>query len=545
MSRATWNIVEGAIMKVRWRELLRPSLRTSFAIYVLLVAMPGAAANTGPVVAVTGGQVLGASLEKGGAVFKGIPFAQPPVGALRWRAPMPVTPWMGVRDATAFGNPCMQGPQFIRPPGVVAKEDCLYLNIWTPEWPSRSKKPVMVWIHGGGNYFGSGSTPTYDSDSLARHGVVLVTLNYRLGNLGFFSHPALTRESPHHASGNQGILDQIAALKWVRDNIARFGGDPGNVTIFGESAGSLDVSVLMTTPLSRGLFKRVIGESGSVVGIGDALTLEEAEKNGAAAAARWGLAAAVSAKDMRGVPADDILKADPNFAQSHPDLGITVDGYVFPRSPAAVFASGKEHRVGLLHGNNSRERIPGTNPPDDLKKAIVDSYGPFTDRGWALYSVAATDPSYGTPADQWADDTSFRCSAVAQLAWHAAAGNRTFEYEFTRVPAGREAVGATHASELAYVFGTLDRGGFVAVVGPQPSGFSETDRQVSTVLQQYWTNFAKTGNPNGGQLAQWPKFDAASRAYIQFTDAGPISKEGLRRPFCNLFIENAKRRMGR
>jgi para-nitrobenzyl esterase len=457
---------------------------------------------------------------------------------------MPVKPWAGVRDAAAFGAPCAQSPQFIRTPGVIAKEDCLYLNVWTPDWPSRSKKPVMVWIPGGGNYFGAGSTPTFDSDSLARHGVVLVTLNYRLGNFGFFSHPTLTRESPHHASGNQGILDQIAALLWVRGNIAKFGGDPRNVTIFGESAGSLDVSVLMTSPLSRGLFKRAIGESGSVVGIGDPLMLAQAEKNGEASAARWGLAAEASAQDMRGVLADDILKAEPNFAQTHPDLGITVDGYVFPTSPAAVFAAGKEHRVALLHGNNARERIPGTNPPDDLKKAITDNDGPLADRAWALYSSSATDASYGTPADQWADDTSFRCAAVAELAWHAAAGNTTFEYEFARVPAGRESVGATHASELAYVFGTLDRG-FVAVVGPPPSGFSATDREISEAIQQYWTNFAKTGNPDGGKLLRWPKFDLSSRAYIQFTDAGPGAKKNLRQPFCALFIENAKRQMGK
>ncbi len=314
-------------------------------------------AATGPIVGVTGGQVQGAALEKGGAVFKGLPFAQPPVGALRWREPMPVKPWAGVRDAAAFGAPCTQGSQFIRTPGVVAKEDCLYLNIWTPEWPSRSKKPVMVWIPGGGNYFGSGSTPTFDGDSLARHGVVVVTLNYRLGNFGFFSHPRLTRESPHHASGNQGILDQIAALHWVRDNIAKFGGDPRNVTIFGESAGSLDVSVLMTSPLSRGLFKRAIGESGSVVGIGNPLTLAQAEKNGAAAATRWGLAVAASAQDMRGVAADDILKADPNFAQTHPDLGITVVDELSPFSTSPRWPAGVRGRQGASRRPLARQQF--------------------------------------------------------------------------------------------------------------------------------------------------------------------------------------------
>jgi para-nitrobenzyl esterase len=315
------------------------------------------------------------------------------------------------------------------------------------------------------------------------------------------------------------------------------------VTIFGESAGSLDLSVLMTSPLSRGLFKRVIGESGSVVGLDAPLTLALAEKSGETAVARWGLAADAALKEMRSVPADDIVKAEPNFPQTHPDLGITVDGHVFLTNPADVFAAGKEHRVALLHGNNSRERIPNTIPPEDLKKAIADRDGALAERGWALYSSAATDASYGTPADQWADDTSFRCSAVAQLKWHVAAGNTAFEYEFARVPAGRESVGATHASELAYVFGTLDRG-FVSVVGLPPSGFSEVDRQVSAMVQQYWTNFAKTGNPDGENLPHWPKFDLSSRAYIQFTAAGPIVKKDLRRPFCDLFIENEKRQMG-
>src|SRR5260370_24004168 len=260
------------------REFLRLPAQTFFAIYMVLTVMPGAAADSDRIGAVTGGRVQGVMLDKGGAVFKGLPYAQPPLGDLRWREPLPVKPWTGVRDATAFGAVCAQTPTvIIRIAAEISKEDCLFLNVWTPEWPSKSPKPVMVWIPGGGNYIG-GSTEADDGESLARRGVVLVTINYRLGSFGFFAHPDLTRESPHHASGNQGILDQIAALKWVRDNIARFGGDPNNVTIFGQSAGSLDVSVLMTSPLSKGLFRRVIGESGAVILVGDPLTLAEAEK---------------------------------------------------------------------------------------------------------------------------------------------------------------------------------------------------------------------------------------------------------------------------
>lgn len=441
-------------------------MKVVVAMFIVLAAIAGSAADPGPTVTVTGGQVRGALLDKGGAVFKGIPYAQPPVGDLRWREPMPVKPWTGVRDTTAFGAACAQNPNPVMAGlAAMSREDCLFLNVWTPEWPSRSRKPVMVWIPGGGNFIGASSEPHYDSDSLARRGVVLVTLNYRLGSFGFFAHPALTRESQHHASGNQGILDQVAALKWVRDNIGRISGDPNNVTIFGESAGSLDVSVLMTSPLSKGLFKRVIGESGAVILVGDPLTLPQAEKRGETFAARWKVPAGASVRDLRAVSAIDILETEPNFiATPPPNLGVTVDGYVFPKKPAVVFAAGQQHRVALLLGSNARERIPGTTPPTDLKKAIEETSGPIAGRAQALY-VGGADPLYGTPADQWATDTSFRCSAVAQLVWHAAAGNPAFEYEFARVPTGREAAGATHASELSFVFGRSKKESSVGVPG--------------------------------------------------------------------------------
>jgi para-nitrobenzyl esterase len=528
----------------------RPHREFLLVAEITLFAMSSAlAADSRPVVAVTGGQVQGATLEKGGAVFKGIPFAQPPIGDLRWREPMPVAPWAGVRDATEFGAPCAQTPVLQPAVAAVSKEDCLFLNVWTAEWPSRSPKPVMVWIPGGGNFGGASSLFVFDGEKLALHGVVVVTMNYRLGVFGFFSHPQLTRESPHRASGNQGILDQIAALEWVRGNISFFGGDPNNVTIFGESSGSVDVSALMTSPLSQGLFRRAIGESGTGIepGLGKPLTLEEAQRRGEGFAARWPLPANPSATDLRAVSTADILKAEPNYYQElPPNLGITVDGYVFQKPPAEVFATGAEHRVELLLGNNSRERIPGTTPPTDLKRAIENGYGSLAERGWNLYAAAANDPIYGNPADQWANDTSFRCSAVAQLNWHSAAGNTAYEFEFARVPAGREPLGATHASELSYVFGSLDRGIFAPPGQPLSAAVvTAVDTEVSQLMQQYWTNFAKTGNPNGSSLPAWPKFDASSRAYLQFTDAGPVPKEGLRRPYCDLFIDNVKRLMGR
>jgi len=224
---------------------------------LLLAALASTLAwpQTVPEVSITGGRIRGTVVGQDSAVFKGIPFAQPPTGDLRWRESVPAKPWSAVRDASAFGPPCVQGGA----QGTKSSEDCLYLNVWTPAWPPKSRAPVMVWIHGGGNFAGSGSEAIFDGESLARRGVLLVTTNYRLGVFGFLAHPELTKESPHHVSGNYGLLDQILALRWVRDKIARFGGDPGNVTIFGESAGSLDVNVLMTSPLAKGLFHRVIG----------------------------------------------------------------------------------------------------------------------------------------------------------------------------------------------------------------------------------------------------------------------------------------------
>jgi len=521
-------------------------MRTIFALCITLGAIWMSWAASDPTVAVTGGQIRGISLSKGGAVFKGIPFAAPPVGDLRWREPQPVTPWPGVRDTTKFGPICAQKPTLIATKAAeVSSEDCLYLNVWVADWPSTSRKAVMVWIPGGGNFAGGGTDAVYDGESLARHGVVLVTINYRLGPFGFYSHPALTRESPHRASGNQGIQDQIAALIWVRDNISKFGGDPSNLTIFGTSAGSLDVSALMTSPLSKGLFRRVIGGSGAVIGGGEPSSLSEAERRGEVSAARWQAPASAAGSDLRAINARSIWDAEPDLLlggqrerlNSFPNLGVTVDRYVFPKKPAEVFAKGQQHRVDLLLGNNAREGGPAESP-SDLAGAISSMYGPLAEQAKKLY-VGAPDPSYGTAADQWGTDTTFRCNAVQQLIWHAAAGNTAYEFEFARVPLGRESVGATHASELAHVFGTIAAVG-VFGIGPRVRG-TDIDAKLSETMQLYWTNFAKTGNPNSGQSPKWPKFDPSTRGYIQFTDAGPVAKQGLRRPYCDVFIENVNR----
>ncbi len=503
-------------------------------VLAVLLAPSLKAAGFEAAVTVTGGQIRGTLLEKGGAVFKGIPFAAPPLGDLRWREPTSVKSWPGVRDATQSGPPCAQDSYFIPNAKAVSREDCLYLDVWAPEWPAKSNMAVMVWIPGGGNFAGAGSAPGTDGESLARHGVVLVSINYRLGAFGFFAHPALTRESAHHASGNQGILDQIAALKWVQANITKFGGDPKKVTIFGESAGSLDVGFLMTSPLSKGLFEYAIGDSGAVISVGQPLTLKQAEARGEALVSHLNVASGASLQQLRSLPAADILAAQPNYLDQiesvFPSLGATVDGYVFPKAPAEVFAAGKEHRVSLILGNNSGEWIPGEKPPEDLRKALTEHFGSMASQALALYSTQSTAPD-------WATDASFRCTAVAQLAWHARAGNPAFEFQFARVPPGRNTPGAIHASELNYVFGTLKP---EALIPPGDVHFNEADHSISEAMQQYWTNFVKTGNPNGRNLPNWPKFENTTRAYIEFTDAGPAAREGLRRPFCDLYVDNLK-----
>jgi para-nitrobenzyl esterase len=502
-----------------------------------------------PSVSVTGGQIQGAVLERGGAVFKGIPFAQAPVGDLRWRPPAPVKPWTGLRDATAFGSACAQnsGGRMLDS----SKEDCLFLNVWTPEWPSRSRKPVMVWLHGGGNYGGTASSANFDGESLARHGVVVVTTNYRLSIFGFLAHPELTRESPNRASGNYGLMDQIAALQWVRDNIVRFGGDPGNVTVFGQSAGAVDVNVLMTSPLAKGLFHRAIAESGTVTRVPEDATMRMtalgalmAPRSGAPYSDALVLAEAETAgerfgplKSLRDKPPEELLKmtAAPRMSIG-PANGVIVDGWVFPKPPADVFAAGQQHRIPLLIGNNARERTPPA--VEDLPKAIEAMYGPLAPKAFALYPPdAAPDPIYGGQAAQWVVDTMYRCPVVVQAIWHASAGNATYEYQFDRAAPGREAQGAVHGAEVPYVFGRLAPAGQVS--------YADVDREISAAMQQYWTNFAKSGNPNGGKLPQWPKFDTQARAFMEFTASRPIPGEGLRRPYCDLYVENFNRLMGR
>ncbi len=497
-----------------------------------------AGAQNDPTVKVSGGMIRGTLTGGGGAVFKAIPYAQPPTGDLRWREPMPVRAWTGTRDATQFGAICPQNPSATVPNAAdISSEDCLFLNVWTPEWPVRRRRPVLFWIPGGGNINGGTSESRHDGSNLARRGIVVVTINYRLGSFGFFSHSALTQESPHKASGNQGLLDQVAALEWVHANIPRFGGDPNGITLAGVSAGAIDISALMTSPLAAGRFRRAIMQSGpSRNALGDPLRLPDAEERGATHTAAWGAPPGTSLKGIRAIPMAQILKAPPLRPVSH--LNLSVDGYVVPRAPAEVFASGGQHTMPVIIGNTARDFAPGAQPPTGLDALIAQAYGPLASRARPLYT--ADDPIYGTPEVQWATDVSFRCPGVMQLAQHVAAGNTAFAYEFARLTTPEILPGGNiHGLDGSYVFGTFatrSEGTKLA-----PFRVTAADTTLSDQMQQYWINFVKTGDPNGPGLPPWPAFRDPARAYLQFVETGPVTKDGLRRRQCDLYIENMGR----
>jgi para-nitrobenzyl esterase len=490
------------------------------------------AEDASPVITVTGGKIGGRLLPEGaGAVFKGIPFAQPPVGDLRWREPMPVVAWSGVRDAAESGPPAAQASfgwndKF----AAASREDCLYLDVWTPACQPPTRLPVMVWIHGGANIAGTGgSDPLYHGAALIRHGVVLVIIEYRVGIFGFFAHPDLTHESPHHASGNYGIMDQLAALRWVRDNIARFGGDPDNVTAFGQSAGAFDIVALLTSPQARGLFHRAIAESGSSHLAPPAATLAEAEQAGVRVGSTLGAKDSDSLRFLRALPAREILRGAASIGAA-----INVDGWVFPAPPAQVLAAGRGLRVPLIIGSVAVE-LPAAGAVDELTRQMQNVFGPVAPKALALYGLAdpgrppAVDPLYGNVADQWGSDQ-FHCAAVIEGAWQATAGNPTWEYQFDRAIPPRSQTG--HSSDLPYVFGNL------YAKGSQAGDFQEADSRLAAAIQTYWTNFARTGDPNGPGVFFWPRYDGRTRQFLEFTAKADLSvSENQRGPFCDLFRE--------
>ena len=508
---------------------------------LLAAAAPPAAAQGGSAavtlsadtpVAVTGGLVQGTEAAVDGIVaFKGIPFAAPPVAELRWRPPAAVVPWDGVRDAGEAGAICVQGGG----QGVGQSEDCLFLNVWAPA-ESAEPRPVLYWIHGGGYTGGSGSTSIYDGAPLAADGAVVVTVNYRLNVFGFLAHPALSAESPHGASGNYGLLDMVAGLEWVRDNIAAFGGDPGRVTIFGESAGGGAVMSVMLMPQSRGLFHRAIAQSNWIHGWdrplgGDAGDLTPAEAQGTAVAAALGAGdldpeAALAA--MRAASAQDVLAAigagaGSPFLRSGHVWAPNVDGWTIPDDPLAMYAEGRQHPVPLVVGMNGNEgslmtRGFSMDGPETFVEHVESVYpGDFAVDLLAHYD--ATAETVRERFDYLVHDLYF-AGPVRAHARDQAAVAPVWMYHFTRVPPTPwgEALGAHHAAELVYVFGTLttnDEPG-ERPLGLSPLGdFTEVDTGLSETMRAYWIRFAAAGDPNGPGLPAWPAWEPASDRYLE------------------------------
>jgi len=507
--------------------------------------------GTDSVVAITDGQIRGTVRSSGRAEFLGIPFAQPPVGELRWHAPVPPKPWSGIREAMKFGAPCAQNDagDWNRHDAETGSEDCLYLNVMTPQWPVKKPLPVMLWIHGGANTGGTASSELYKDGTLVEHGIILVTANYRLGVFGFFAHPELTRESAHHSSGNYALLDQIAALEWTRDNIRKFGGDPHQVTVFGQSAGAVDTGLLMTSPLARSLFQNAIAESGTVL-LAQPQPLSTAEQGGSKFAERLGEPASHQIQYLRSLSTSALLQAalaseqnhgqDANSASDyHP--WPTIDGWVFPRPPAAVFAEGQESAIPLISGNNTREfDIP--NPPDQLRQWITAVYGDLAPKAFEVYGLANgrvgnVDPFYGAAAGQWSADFMFRCPSTRVAAWRTAAHHPTYEYQFERAIPGQEAQGAVHSADLPYVFGFFPKSGNIS------GAFGETDYKLADLIEKYWTNFARTGNPNGRGLATWHEY-GGSEAYVSFAEDGQVVPNSrLRERQCEIYRKSVNQRL--
>lgn len=494
-------------------------------------------------VTIRAGEIKGAARASGGAEFLGIPYAEPPVGELRWREPQPAKAWSGVRDATKFGAPCAQRDLggWNRHDVENGKEDCLFLNVMTPRWPAKEKLPVMVWLHGGANEGGSASSDLYKDGTLVQHGVILVTVNYRLGILGFMAQRGLEQESSNHASGNYGLLDQILALHWVHDNIAKFGGDPENVTLFGQSAGAVDSSLLMASPLAHGLFQRVVQESGSPLSP-PLRPLAAAEAANDRILASLNVPADGAIAFLRKQTTEALLKAAGNHPPGIPVLGPIVDGYVLPKSPLEIFAAGEEAPIAVLVGSTTREfGMQGS--PDEIRKMIREVAGSLAEKTFEAYGLSnggsgSTDPLFGPAGDQWFADLAFRCPIATEAMWHSAAHHVVYEYQFGRAIPGQEAQGAVHSADLPYVFGFYPKGGNIS------GAFGETDFKLADLIETYFTNFAKTGNPNGAGVPEWPAFDGSQR-YIFFKEDGQVTIEsgGLRRQQCDLYREALRERM--
>ena len=484
---------------------------------------------------VTGGEVRGAVSARNPDVvaFKGIPFAAPPVGELRWRPPEPVIGWEGVRDASESGPICVQNGGR----NVTQDEDCLFLNVWAPR-ETAEPRPVLFWIHGGGYTGGSGSTAIYDGTRLAADGAVVVTINYRLNVFGFLAHPALSAESPHGASGNYGLLDMAAALEWVRDNVAAFGGDAGRVTIFGESAGGGAVMSVMLMPQAGGLFHGAIAQSNWINGWDRPLAAtargwEAAEAQGLRVAAALGIAgdADEALAAMRAASAADVLAAS-NADAGSPFLRTgnvwapNVDGWTIPDDPLAMYRAGRQHAVPLITGLNGNEGSLMTRGMDVADAAAFEGYvrsvyPELADEMLAHYDASSPDAAKAA-IDKVIHDLYFAGPVRAHAESQAAAGAPTWLYHFTHVPPtpwGAD-LGSHHAAELVYVFGTLTRSeeGGERPLGLTPVGdYTDADTALSATMRGYWVQFAGTGNPNRGGLPPWPTFDPETDRHLELS----------------------------
>jgi para-nitrobenzyl esterase len=470
-------------------------------------------------------------------MFKGVPFAAPPVGDLRWKAPQPAPRWTGVRPADKYGSACLQtdvyGDIFFR--DSQPSEDCLNLVIWAPAKPETQKIPVLVWFYGGGFVAGGNSERRYDGETLAAKGIIVVEPNYRLGVFGFFSHPELTKESAQKASGNYAFLDQVAALQWVVKNIAAFGGDPNNITIGGESAGSLSVSALMASPLSRGLFQRALGESGAFFPSGPEAGMQlhprsASEQAGVKFAKSVG---ATSLAQMRAKPANDLLQAAAKDNRGF-GFGPNLDGYFLPASVRAIYEHGSQSHVPLLAGWNADEGKLEVllNPQKPSPRSFADQaqarFGEQAHQFLKLYP-AATDQEAMASAEALAGDDFIVYSTWKWIDLHRkTSGAPVYQYRFEQVPATKpgemigpfpaSAAGSKHAGEIEYVFETL--------TSLEGVPWTKDDFQVSEAMASYWVNFVKTGDPNGKGLPQWPKSDRSNGYQVMHLSGNDIHAAG-------------------
>ena len=512
---------------------MKPIITALFVAAQALAAVPG----LGTIVKIDSGWVAG-----GGAtvrVYKGIPYAAPPVGDLRWKPPQPPAPWKGIRLAKTFPAMCPQAPLIPGP----QSEDCLGLNVWTPARSASDKLPVMVWIHGGGFQIGASSQSAYDGQALAEQGIVLVSINYRLGVFGFLAHPALNQESPQGVSGNYGLLDMIAALKWVKRNIGAFGGDPGNVTIFGESAGGTAVCLLMVMPQAEGLFQKVISESAAWM-FGPISHLKESWYR-RVPMTEFGAKLGSDLAALRSKNVADIMKLLPppmSRNEAAAERGETympvVDGWALPDDPARLFSAGKFHHVALIAGTNADEGTLVGGPPvrtiAQYHKWAAEKVGSLVDKMLTLYPAAADADAHAAAA-QASGDLVFLYGTRSVLRVASKANPHAFQYQFTRVNGvGRRIKwGAFHGSEIPYVFETLPD----SVYGTAPvifgdfsidaDTYNEQDGKLSKAMSGAWVAFAKTSSPNAPGLVRWPAF-AGKESYLEFGDQ-IVAKEALRK----------------